>query len=183
MDNTAQYRHGVLIGNWNEDKFGVQHANQEGQSVNRGIMYESVMKASYRGGTQEAINVYYEQKNRAPDGDRGVPADMMFPHNGADLQDTRYKTTYNSTWNTTKGVPIQDPSLRGNLLAKKQAQWAKEKQENSRTRTYETEYSSSENAGNSAMALPITENPHVRQGLLERVFDSPHAALRLRKEA
>jgi hypothetical protein len=181
MDNTAQYRHGVLIGNWNEDKFGCQLSTQQGPNVNKDLMYESVMRASYRGGSKEAINEYYEQKVR-PDGDKGLPADLLFPHNGADTQETRYQTTYNNTWNTTKGVPVNDPSLRLNLYAKKKAQWEKEKSECSRVRSYATEYSTTQTSGASTMALPIQNNPYIRQGVLERTFDSPHQQLRLRTE-
>lgn len=183
MDNTAQYRHGVLIGNWNEDKFGVQLSNQQGPNISKSLMYESVQKASYRGGSKEALTEYYESKVMPDSVGQGVQADMLFPHNGADTQDTRYQTTYNSTWNTEKGKPIQDPSLRQGLYAKKQQQWNKEQSESSRCRTYETEYSKQQNPGATTMSLPITDNPNIRRGVLERVFDSPHTALRLRKDA
>ena len=48
-DSSQQYSHGVLIGNWNEDQWGVMLASNTGKQYDPREQYSSVAKASYSG--------------------------------------------------------------------------------------------------------------------------------------
>ena len=62
VDTTTQYSSGILIGNWNEDRFGSQHATNLGIQATP-TSYDSVQKASYRLDSADTVNAYLEAKN------------------------------------------------------------------------------------------------------------------------
>lgn len=182
VDTTGQYRHGILIGNWNEDKYGIQHAGNLGIQATPDT-YQSVQKASFRCNNQEAASAFHESRNNKPP-NAGVPAEILFEHKGADEAPERFKTTYDTKWNAAQQQPIgpgaEDPTRRTSLMKKKQAEWAQETK-GTRDMAYTTENSGSYHNGNSAIAQPA-DNKFIRKGVLERTFDSPFRKMRLRNE-
>lgn len=181
-DTTAQYRQGVLVGNWNEDTFGSQLAFKE-PIVQHGQkeMYKTVQKSSFTTGVKDGIGQYYEQRVQ-PEMHKGVKADLLFSHKGADTVETRYKTTYNTSWSQPDGADAPDPTLRKSKISAKRAQWDAESAAGSRFGAVTTENKVQFNESNSIIATGPNDKTHLRTQVLEKTFAQPHRKLRLRTE-
>jgi len=177
VDTTGQYRHGVLIGNWNEDHSGTQLSANLGVQANE-TTYQSVNKASYRPGGEAAAKAYYETKTTRKNND-GVSADLLFSHIGAS-EKTRWNTTYNIANSDLNFDPAAVSSGRTALMDKKKKEWARDAG-NTRNLDYNTENTNQFHNGNSARSQPA-DNTFIRKGALESTFDSPFRRMRLRCE-
>lgn len=80
VDKTQQYRHGVLIGNWNEDQYGIERAQDpasSGMGLSTREHYLSISKASYLRPDQKALAASKSDKYSAVDCRIGVGADLI----------------------------------------------------------------------------------------------------------
>jgi hypothetical protein len=151
FDTTGQYNKAVLIGNWNEDKYGVQLSANLGIRAGPGT-YDSTQRASYRSDADAARQAYFDSKSTG-NPSSGVPAELLFGHHGARFDEAdRYDTTYKSA--TTYDTWESDQSTRNALMQRKKQEWAKDSG-NSRNTAYATTSSDAYHKGNSIHAQPV----------------------------
>merc|ERR1719223_1745710 len=131
------YSHGVLIGNRNEDAFGKDIF--EGNTVSSSHPKVSIQQGSYRWPDELASRDYVESKMHSVE-TPSLEKDLLFAHRGDQPKDARYETTTHLA-QTLGREGFQSKPL--TKLEKKKLQWAKEKEENSRHRTYTTTNGSS----------------------------------------
>jgi hypothetical protein len=99
VDRTQQYRHGVLIGNWNEEEFGLERqANPASAATGlpSGEHFKSVHKASYTRPEKEALYAAADARVSAPDRRKGVGASLITQNGVSGTQ--FYESSYAKSW-------------------------------------------------------------------------------------
>lgn len=99
VDHTQQYRHGVLIGNWNEEEFGLERAANPAAGAT-GLpsqeRFKSVQKASYVRPDTEALYAAADARVSAPDCRKGVGAGLITQDG---VQGSQYfQSSYAKSW-------------------------------------------------------------------------------------
>lgn len=94
VDRTQQYRHGVLIGNWNEDAFGIDRVNSPASltSLPPQEHFRSVAQASFRPYDAAVFESSEKSKLSTVDRRAGVGRSLL-EQPGADAQQA-FSTTY-----------------------------------------------------------------------------------------
>jgi hypothetical protein len=162
-DPTLQYRHGILIGNWNEDQFGVQLAREPNKeppaeihflSQTRGAFGVPTEVKSYEGVTQDTLTQFME--DRVFPRRTHVEKNMLFQHRSQPAQGTRFLTTHNASYSSGGGqAPTRDLSLTGSLHQKKMTTLAATGMDHTayqRSSQFHTQYSDNHNHTNSVLA-------------------------------
>lgn len=100
-DTTLQFRHGVLIGNWNEDQFGVQLSRDPNPPLSREMQWTSEMTSKHTNPVNEDTLAQFVEDRIAPRPGY-VDKKMLFEHRG-DPVDTRHLTSYNEAHSLGQG--------------------------------------------------------------------------------
>jgi hypothetical protein len=181
--STQSYRHGVLVGNWHEDEFGLQLIRSDPvQQAKYESTFHSIHQLSYTvSGLSEARQDLFQQKFR-PQAGSVETGQMIFAH-GTEQEkkkqgDERWQTTYKQLF-TCNYSPINLTSSK--VLAEK----AKEiERQNLQLRmgSYESE---SQSAMEKTIQLAkehkeTQKNLHGKSSNLGRKFEGAEAKLKLR---
>ena len=160
-------------GNWNEDQHGCDLMSASTQVSNAAyasfaatgggtLLSSQPLSTAHTSFTTAGHDVIrrsvHEEKVQArmsPEVARG----LLFAHKGADPIDTRYTTSYASSFNAGTGRTLENPLQRTVQKMREargdQGQESEGAREQSRARTYRTSSSDAFNAANTVMALPI----------------------------
>ncbi len=111
IDRTQQFRHGVLIGNWNEDAFGIERVKNPDSFVGLppSEQYKSVAHASYRRPDDKALHQYQESKLESVDRRAGVGKALISQPNVNPTE--QFATTYSSWGKGQAGTLTPDYTL------------------------------------------------------------------------
>jgi len=174
--NTQSYRHGVRVGNWNEDQYGCDllAASQASAAAfpatlaatpNGARLFATPLTTTHTSYTDHAAHALVRdaahadkaQARMAPD----VAAPLLFAHRGADPMDKRYQSSYRAAFTAGTGYSQPPPvdrtiqKLRESNPANLDHLAATAHENESRSRSYRTAASDAFSPASSVAALPV----------------------------
>lgn len=182
MSINSQYRHGVLIGNWQQEQYGLQLTNNQSTSINstQKQQYKSQSQTDYIYDHTYAQSHYDKQQSRLLPFNNSpnttLTGRLILQHdiddnqqNSININNNRFNTTYNHTYNklsdSTTPIPSHQTALTSHI-------------------PYTTEtHSSYNNTINNKLTQTQTSDwrLHGRKPELEKQVDYAYHQLNLRK--
>lgn len=144
IDRTQQYRHGVLVGNYVEDTFGVEIVRRGVDSVTGPMglppseQFRSIAHASYRRPTQEDLRSASESKLESVDRRQGVGKALLSQPN-VNPQD-QFVTSYSALGSGQPGALKPDYTLSRLVNSKSRSKPGDENPDSRRIQNF-TDYS------------------------------------------
>ncbi len=200
--STQNYRHGVLVGNWNEDEFGVSLIRSD---PIKQAKYEDTFRTTQRlnynnDGLIAARQEMFENRFRIQKGAEETSKDLIFSHGteeekSAESPEARFQTTYNSLHNAGGFKILPGSSLSGETslvatIERKKIMAEQERESGARSRSYETTSRSALDRTIAEQSKGVVigagmsqggEKSHRRKHEFGKKFESAAHALNLRK--